>query len=217
MRTRPLAIWRALGTEVSRRRVSYLAAPFVGRGSPVDGLEDDAVDDGFDGVVLALFEAHAFGEFGDLAVDAGAEALLVEGFELFAELAFAAADDGGVDGDAFAGGEADDALDDLLGGLAGDGAAAVGAVGLADAGVEEAKVVVDLGDGADGGARAAARWSSARWRWRARGRRWRRRRGAPSGRGTGGRRRRGFRRSGAGLRRRWCRRRGRTCRSRRGR
>ncbi len=120
------------------------------------GLEDDAVDDGFDGVVLALFEAHALGELGDLAVDAGAEALLVEGFELFAELAFAAADDGGVDGDALAGGEGGDALDDLLGGLAGDGAAAVGAVGLADGGVEEAEVVVDLGDGADGGAGAAA-------------------------------------------------------------
>ena len=70
------------------------------------GFEDDAVDYGFDGVVLALFEAHALGEFDHLAVDAGAEALLVEGFELFAELAFAAADDGGVDGDAFAGGEA---------------------------------------------------------------------------------------------------------------
>jgi len=119
-------------------------------------LEDDAVDDGFDGVVLALFEAHAFGELGHLAVDAGAEALLVEGFELFTELALAAADDGGVDGDAFSGGEGGDALDDLLGGLAGDGAMAVGAVGLAYAGVEEAEVVVDLGDGADSAAGAAA-------------------------------------------------------------
>ncbi len=107
-------------------------------------------------MVLALFQAHAFGEFDHLAVDAGAEALLVEGFELFAELAFAAANDGGVDGDAFAGGECGDAFDDLLCGLAGDGTAAVGAVGLADGGVEEAKIVVDLGDGADGAARAAA-------------------------------------------------------------
>ena len=40
--------------------------------------------------------------------------------------------------------------------LAGDGAVAVGAVGLADAGVEKAEVVVDLGDGADGGAGTAA-------------------------------------------------------------
>ncbi len=111
-----------LGRGISQGRVGVVGG---------QRFEDDAVDDGFDGVVLALFEAHAFGEFDHLAVDAGAEALLVEGFELFAELAFAAADDGGVDGDAFAGGERDDSLDDLLGGLAGDGAAAVGAVGLA--------------------------------------------------------------------------------------
>ena len=148
-------------TEVSRRRVSYLGRRWRGlRGVRLacfgrEGFEDDAVDDGFDGVVFALFEAHALGELGHLAVDAGAEALLVEGFELFAELAFAAADDGGVDGDALAGGEGGDALDDLLGGLAGDGAVAVGAVGLADGGVEQAEVVVDLGDGADGGAGAA--------------------------------------------------------------
>jgi hypothetical protein len=58
------------------------------------GFEDDAVDDGFEGVVLALLEAHAFFDFGDLAVDADAVALFVEGFDLFAELAFAAADDG---------------------------------------------------------------------------------------------------------------------------
>ena len=49
----------------------------------------------------------------------------------------------------------DDLVDDLLGGLAGDGAVAVGAVGLADGGVEEAEVVVDFGDGADGGAGGA--------------------------------------------------------------
>ena len=83
------------------------------------GFEDDAVDDGFDGVVLALFEAHALGEFDHLAVDAGAEALLVERFELFAELALAAADDGSVDGDALAGGEAGDAFYNLFGGSGG--------------------------------------------------------------------------------------------------
>ena len=94
-------------------------------------LEDDAVDYGFDGVVFALFEAHALGELGHFAVDTGAEALLVEGLEFFTELAFAAADDGGVDGDALAGGESCYAFDDLLGGLTGDGAAATGAVGLA--------------------------------------------------------------------------------------
>src|SRR5258705_8254362 len=118
-------------------------------------FEDDAVYYGFDGVVLALFEAHSFGELDHLAVDAGAEALLVEGLELFAELALAAADDGGVDGDALAGGEAGDALDDLFGGLSGDGAAAVGAMGLAYGRVEEAEIVVAFGDGAYGGAGTA--------------------------------------------------------------
>ena len=59
-----------------------------------EGLEDDAVDDGLDGVVPLLVEAHALGELDDFAVDAGAEALLVEGVELLAELALAAADDG---------------------------------------------------------------------------------------------------------------------------
>ncbi len=81
----------------------------------VEGFEDDAVDDGLDRVVLSLLEAHVLGDLGDFAVDAGAEALLVEGFEFFAELAFAATDDGGVDGDALAGGEGDDGIDDLVG------------------------------------------------------------------------------------------------------
>ena len=66
-------------------------------------------------MVFALFEAHAFGEFDHLAVDAGAEALLVEGFEFFAELAFAAADDGGVDGDALAGRDGVLEIDNRLG------------------------------------------------------------------------------------------------------
>ena len=103
-----------------------------------DWFEDDAVDYGFYGVIFALFEAHAFGEFDHFAVDAGAEALLVEGFELLTELAFAAADDGSEDCDAFAGSEGGDAFYDLLGRLAGDGATAVGTVGLAYGGVEEA-------------------------------------------------------------------------------
>ena len=42
---------------------------------------------------------------------------------------------------------------DLLRALPGDRAPTVGAVGDADAGVEQAQVIVDLRDGADGGAR----------------------------------------------------------------
>ena len=85
------------------------------------GLENDAVDDGFERVVALLVEAHALFDFGEGAVDADAVALLVEGFELFAELAFAAADNGGEDGDALAGGvgvAGGDLLDDLVGALA---------------------------------------------------------------------------------------------------
>ena len=56
-------------------------------------LQHDAVDDGLDGVVLALLQPHALGQLGHLAVDAGAEALLVERLQLLAELALAAAHD----------------------------------------------------------------------------------------------------------------------------
>ena len=125
----------------------------------MEGFEDDAVDYGFDGVVFALFEAHAFFDFCDFAVNADPVAFAVEGFEFLAELAFAAPDDGGEDGDALAGGLGlvafHDLGDDLVGGLAGDELVAVGAVGLADGGPEEAEVVVDFGDGADGGAGGA--------------------------------------------------------------
>jgi hypothetical protein len=120
-----------------------------------DRFEDDAVDDGFDRMVLALVEAHALGQLGHLAVDARAEALLVEDLQLLAELALAPAHQRREDGNALAGGLRHDALDNLVGGLAGDGQAAVRAVRLADGGVEQAKVVVDLSDRADGGARAA--------------------------------------------------------------
>ena len=50
-----------------------------------------------------------------------------------------------------------DAVHDLLDRLRADLAAAVGAVGHADAGIEQAQVVVDLGDGADRGSRIPAR------------------------------------------------------------
>ncbi len=119
-------------------------------------LEQDAVDDGFDGVVLAPVEEERLGEVAEFAVDAGAEALPVKLVEEVLELALAAADDGRHDSDALAPAEIENALSDLFGGLAGDGPAAVGAMGCADRGVEQAQVVVDLGDGADGGAWAAA-------------------------------------------------------------
>ena len=92
----------------------------------------------------------------DFAIDAGTKALLIKLIEQIFKFTLAASDDGSHDGDALAIAELQDALDDLLRGLAGDGPAAVGAVRGADGGIEQAEVVVDLGDGADGGAGAAA-------------------------------------------------------------
>ncbi len=48
-----------------------------------------------------------------------------------------------------------DGLHDLLAGLARDGLAAVGAMRDANGGVDHAEVIVNFGDGADGGARRA--------------------------------------------------------------
>ena len=92
-----------------------------------------------------------------------------------------------------------------------------GQCGRPDARVEQAQVVVDLGDGADGRARVVAGALLVDRDGGREARRCSRRRACPSGRGTAGRRRRATRRSGAGPRRRSCRRRARTCRSRTGR
>ena len=75
--------------------------------------------------------------------------------EHVAELALAVAHDRRVDREARPLGQRQDLLDDLVEALAGDRAAADGAVRPADARVEQAQVVVDLGDGADGRARVA--------------------------------------------------------------
>ena len=78
----------------------------------------DAIHDGFDGVVLALVERERLGEVDEFAVDAGAKALLIKLIEHILKFALAAAHDRGHDGDPLAGAELQDALDDLLGGLA---------------------------------------------------------------------------------------------------
>ena len=63
-------------------------------------------------------------------------------------------------------GHVHDAVNDLGSRLLCDGFTAVGAVGLTDARKEQAQVVVDFGDRADGGARVATCTLSGRWRWR---------------------------------------------------
>ncbi len=112
-------------------------------------------------------------------------------------------------------GQGHDGVDDLLHRLLGDLPAALGAVGMADAGEEQPQVVVDLGDGAHGRARVAAGALLVDGDGRATGPRCSRHPASPSGPGTGGRRRRATRHNGAALRRRWCRRPASSCPSRR--
>ena len=120
-------------------------------------LDLEPVDDDVDRVLLLLGELRRLvGEEVDLAVDdRPAEALRLQLAEQLEVLALAAADDGRehLEPRALVSGE--DAVDDLLRRLLGDGLAALGAMGATGAGVEQAQVVVDLGDGADRGARVA--------------------------------------------------------------
>jgi hypothetical protein len=129
----------------------------IGHGRGGGGrFEEDSIDDGFDGVVFAAIKQEWVSEVANLAIDTGTKALLVQLIEQIFELAFAAADDGGHDGYALAFAEFEDARNNLLGCLAGDGTAAVGAMRRTHRGIEEPQVVVDFSDGTDRGTRAAA-------------------------------------------------------------
>src|SRR5260370_11070610 len=123
-------------------------------------LNEKAVDDDFDGMVLALVDDRKVVEREQLAVDAHTDvAILREFFEFFAKSALPSPNDRREAHDAVVG-LADftmqDGLDDLLAGLARDGLAAIRAMRNANGGVDHAEVVVNFGDGADGGARRAS-------------------------------------------------------------
>ncbi len=116
-----------------------------------------AVDHDLDGVALVLVEVDGLVEVVDLAVDAHADESGAAGvLEDAVVLALAVLNHGREQHEAVARRQLEDGVDDLLHRLALDEAAADGAVGPAGAGEEQAQVVVDLGDGADGGARVAA-------------------------------------------------------------
>jgi hypothetical protein len=108
-------------------------------------------------VLVFLVERRSFVDLVELAVDAdaGVAGLLPLG-EFLAVLALAAADDRGEQIKARAFGESHHPVDHLADLLGGDRLAGRGAVGHADARPEQAHIVVDLGDGGDGGARVAA-------------------------------------------------------------
>lgn len=119
-------------------------------------LDGEAVDDHLDGVLLLLLQGRRLGELDRLSVDPRpAVPLGLEVGEQVDELPLALAHEGREDLEAAALGQLKHPVDDGLRRLARDGTAALGAVGLADTGEEEAEVVVDLGDGADRRARVA--------------------------------------------------------------
>src|SRR5262245_11836421 len=108
-------------------------------------------------MIAALVQRDLFVERTQFAVDARAvEAARPELFNLFFELAFAAAHDRREDHHALAFGQFLDVLNDLVGGLARHRPPAVVAMRLAYRGEEQPQVIVYLGDGADGRTRAAA-------------------------------------------------------------
>ena len=123
--------------------------------------QHEAVDDDLDLVLLVAREPFvALEELVDddgLAVDAGADvALTGQVGEQRVVLALATAHDRSQHLEARALRQLEDAVDDLLRGLALQPGAVVGAVLDADPGVQQAEVVVDLGDRADRRPRVAA-------------------------------------------------------------
>ena len=129
-------------------------------GEPALGgrLDRQPVDDHLDGVLALLVEGGRAVEGVGLAVDPGPrEALRLQLPEQLDVLALAAADDRGQHLEPGPLVERQDPVDDLLGRLPLDRRPAGRTVRSAGAGVEQAEVVVDLGDRADGRARVLGR------------------------------------------------------------
>ena len=130
----------------------------IGQASFDAVFPDEPVDDDLDGVLVVAVERDVSGQIPHLAVDPGAaEPVPCEVLEELLVLALPPLDHGGEHLEAGALVDLEDPVDDLLRRLAGHGRSVVGTVGHTDPGVEEPEVVVDLGDGADGGAGVAAR------------------------------------------------------------
>ncbi len=120
------------------------------------GLHDQTIDDHLDRVLLLLVEVDLVAQFARLAVDPDArEALFLDLLEELGVLALASANHRREQLDARALGQLHHLVDDLFGRLRADLAPAVVAMRLADARVEQAQIIVNLGDRADRRARVA--------------------------------------------------------------
>jgi hypothetical protein len=130
----------------------------VCQATAIFALRDESVDDDRHIVIHLTIELRRLGELDQLTVDDGAdETLLARILEQIAELTFPTADERREDFDAGPFGVAKHGVGDLSGALPLDGATTVRAVRRARAGVEQAQVVVDFGDGADRRARIVPR------------------------------------------------------------
>ena len=118
------------------------------------GLHADAIDDDVDVVLLRLLQLRHVGRLDGLAVDPKAHvALVLHVLEQLDELTLAVAHDRRQDHEAGVGGQGQRRIDHLAHALRLQRERVRRAVGRACAREEQAQIVVDLGDGADGRAR----------------------------------------------------------------
>ena len=111
-------------------------------------LGDEPVDDDLDRVLVVAGEPDRLGQLADLPVDPGPdEPLAREVLQELLVLALAPPDHRREHLEPGPLGQLHDLVDDLLGRLAADRPAALGAVRVSDPGVQHPEVVVDLGDG----------------------------------------------------------------------
>ncbi len=152
----------ALVVHVQRQGAAFgkLQGGFEALGQALLALGPDAqaVDDDVDVVLLSLFQRRHAVDFQHLAVDAQAHiALRLQAGAFVLEAALLAARDGGQHGQPRLGRPAQHRVDHLADALGLQRQAVIGAVGRAHPRVEQAQVVVDLGDGADRGAGIVSR------------------------------------------------------------
>src|SRR5215210_9072406 len=118
---------------------------------------DESVDDDLDRVPLVLVELGRVRKVVHLPVDADAdEALPPRGLEDAVAFGLAVLDQRAEDEQSGPFRQRQDLIDDLLDGLALDLSPAGGAMGVSDAGEQQAEVIVDLGPGPDRRARVPA-------------------------------------------------------------